>query len=213
MTVARSDFFSCFIWLEFCMIISNDFLFICTISGMFSMTCRFMAFSSMGNSMKNAYSCCMSPLAHHIINAWHDSGPDLQSAPTPWMLVASLPLEALNCFWLALPAWLWVLSWFLCLCGGGVCLHRLFFSCDLPLAAEVPVNCQVCVTLWSFCTVQSYSVIVQYCPPSLVAQTLYIQHTDLVCPEQGRYGVSCPLIFLSVYSTILPCLSNSVPPF
>lgn len=92
MTVARSDFFSCFIWLEFCMIISNDFLFICTISGMFSMTCRFMAFSSMGNSMKNAYSCCMSPLAHHIINAWHDSGPDLQSAPTPWMLVCLAPI-------------------------------------------------------------------------------------------------------------------------
>lgn len=95
----------------------------CIISGMFPMTCRFMAFSLIWNAMKKPSSCCLSPLAHRIIYAWHDSGPDLQSAPTPWMLVASLPLEALNCFWLALPAWFSG-----CLPGSCLCVVIEFVS-------------------------------------------------------------------------------------
>lgn len=44
------------------------------------------------------------------------------------MLDASLPLEALSCSWLALPAWFLVLTWFSCLCGGGgVCLQRVLY--------------------------------------------------------------------------------------
>lgn len=38
-----------------------------------------------------ASSLCALALTASIITAWHDSGPDLQSAPTPWMLDASLP--------------------------------------------------------------------------------------------------------------------------
>lgn len=197
MTIAGYSFFSCLILLEFVLHALWNYFSLTASFGMFSMTCCLAAFSLFfANSMKKPSTCCLSPPAHRIINAWHDSGPDLQSAPTPWMLDASLPLEALNCFWLALPAWFLVLAWFSCLCGGGVCLQRLLLfmcMCNWPLTAEVPVHCEVCVTLWSFyCLYKIATVlIVQYCSPPLLAQTLLIFSTQIyfnpnvVCPEQG----------------------------
>lgn len=78
----------------------------------------------------------------------------------------------------------------------GVCLQRLLlfmYMCNWPLAAEVPVHCEVYVTLWSFyCLYKITTVlIVQYCSPPLVAQTLLIFSTQIdfnpsvVYPEQG----------------------------
>lgn len=90
---------------SFCMLCGITFFLNCIISGMFSMTCSLVALSLIAKWMIKSSFCCLSLLAHRIINAWHYSGPDLQSAPTPWMLDASFPLEAFNCFWLALPAW------------------------------------------------------------------------------------------------------------
>lgn len=90
---------------SFCMLCGITFFLNCIISGMFSMTCSLVALSLIAKWMIKSSFCCLSLLAHRIINAWPYSGPDLQSAPTPWMLDASFPLEAFNCFWLALPAW------------------------------------------------------------------------------------------------------------
>lgn len=56
----------------------------------------------------------LSPLTACIINARHESGPDLQSAPTPWMLDASLPLEAVKRSMLASPACFLMPVWLLC---------------------------------------------------------------------------------------------------
>lgn len=89
--------------------------------------------------------------------------------PHPECWMPRLPLEALNCFWLALPAWFLVLAWFSCLCGGGVRLQTLsLFMCNWPLAAEVPVHCEVCVRLWSFYCLHRITtvLIVQCCSPS-----------------------------------------------
>lgn len=102
--------------------------------------------------------------------------------PHPECWMPRLPLEALNCFWLALPAWFLVLAWFSCLCGGGVCLLMLFmFMCNWPLAAEVPVHCEVCVILWSFyCSYRITTVLnVHYfSTPSPGSNLTDIQHTD-----------------------------------
>lgn len=146
MTIAGYTFFSCFILLEFVFACFMELLFCnCIISGMFSMTCSHVAFSWIVNSMKKPSSCCLSPLAHRIISAWHDSGLDLQSAPTPWMLDASLPVEALNCFWLALPAWFLVLAWSSCcvwwsLSPETLVIYIYIYMCNWPLPAEVPVH-------------------------------------------------------------------------
>lgn len=189
----------------------------CIISSMFSMTCSLVAFSLFVNSMKKPSSCCLSLLAHRIINAWHNSGPDLQSAPTPWMLDASLPLEALNCFWLALSAWFLVLAWFSCLCGGGVCLQRLLlfmYMCNWPLTAEVPVHCEVCVTLWSFyCLYKTTTgLIVQYCSPPRVAQTLLIFSTQIYF--KSTYGVSrtgqVDFFFLLLFSSYFSSMALNI---
>ena len=91
--------------------------------------------------------------------------------PHPECWMPRLPLEALNCFWLALPAWFLVLAWFSCLCGGGgVRLQTLLLFmcvCNWPLAAEVPVHCEVCVRLWSFYCLHRITtvLIVQCCSP------------------------------------------------
>lgn len=162
-----------FAWICFACL-SNYFFFKCIISGMFSMTCSLVAFSLIMNSMKKPSSYCLSPLAHRIINAWHNSGPDLQSAPTPWMLDASAPIGGSQLLLACLPAWVLVLAWFSCLCGGGLCLETFLlfmYMCNWPLAAQVPVHCELCVTLWSFyCLYRITTVlIVQYClsPPWL----------------------------------------------
>lgn len=87
--------------------------------------------------------------------------------PHPECWMPRLPLEALNCFWLALPAWFLVLAWFSCLCGGEVRLQTLSLfmcMCNWPLAAEVPVHCELCVRLWSFyCLHRITTVLIVQC--------------------------------------------------
>lgn len=127
---------------SFCMLCGITFFLNCIISGMFSMTCSLVALSLIAKWMIKSSFCCLSLLAHRIINAWHYSGPDLQSAPTPWMLDASFPLEAFNCFWLALPAWFVDARLALmCVCGGGdggLYLWRLSYLCKCATALSQP---------------------------------------------------------------------------
>lgn len=96
----------------------------------------------------------LSLLTHRIISAWHNSGPDLQSAPTPWMLDASAPIRGSQ---LLLACFACFGSW----CPPGSCVRvvvefvprcscYLCFVCDWPLAAEAALHCEVRATLWSF---------------------------------------------------------------
>lgn len=139
--------------------------------------------------------------------------------PHPECWMPRLPLEALNCFWLALPAWFLVLAWFSCLCGGEVRLQTLSLfmcMCNWPLAAEVPVHCELCVRLWSFYCLHRITtvLIVQCCslsPP--VAQTLLVFSTQIefnpnvVCLRNREFRpllsfpplLLCCLVFLTPF--------------
>ena len=144
--------------------------------------------------------------------------------PHPECWMPRLPLEALNCFWLALPAWFLVLAWFSCLCGGGgVRLQTLLLFmcvCNWPLAAEVPVHCEVCVRLWSFYCLHRITtvLIVQCCSPLSphpppVAQTLLVFSTqtefnpNVVCLQNREFRpllslpplLLCCLVFLTLF--------------
>lgn len=116
-------------------------------------------------------------------------------------------------FGLLLPAWCSPGS---CVmeCGAGVCLQMLFlfmFICHWPLAAEIPVHCEVCVTLWSFLFVLCWITTVlsvQFCPPPLVAQTLLIfstqiyWNTNAVCPEQSGWIFFVSLLLFSSHFSL-----------
>lgn len=114
--------------------------------------------------------------------------------PHPECWMPRLPLEALNCFWLALPAWFLVLVWLSCLCGGGVCLLvLLLFMCNLPLIAEVPVPCEVCVILWWYYCLYGITTVlnVQYFSPPLswLKPYWYSAHRLLLNQMQCVVGV------------------------
>lgn len=127
---------------------------------------------------------CLSLLAHRIISAWHNSGPDLQSAPTPWMLDASAPIGGsqllLACFacfgsWCPPGSRVRVVAEFVCRRPCYLC-----FVCDRPLASEAALHCEVCATLWSFYWITTvlnvwYFFLYPLSPGSNLTDT---QHTD-----------------------------------
>lgn len=127
---------------------------------------------------------CLSLLVHRIISAWHNSGPDLQSAPTPWMLDASAPIGGsqvlLACFacfgsWCPPGSRVRVVAEFVSHCSCYLC-----FVCGRPLAAEVALHCEVCATLWSFYWITTVlNVWYFFCTPFLLAQTLLILSTQI----------------------------------
>ncbi len=104
MTIAGYDFFSCLILLEF--------VFLHVFWSYFSLTASFLAcslwpaavlwlFHRSPNSMKKPSSCCLSLLA--IASSMLDITLALifSQLPHPECWMPRLPLEALNCFWLA----------------------------------------------------------------------------------------------------------------
>lgn len=145
-------------------------------------------FNELQTPWKSSSSYCLSLLAHRIINAWLNSGPDLQSAPTPWMLDASAPIGGsqllLACFaCLVLGARLvrvsvWWRSCYLCLCVIGLSQQR--FQCTMKYVWYCG-HFTVCAGLPQFLMCSTFL-------PPLVAQTLLIFSTqtdfnpNVVCP-------------------------------
>lgn len=230
MTIAGYDFFSCFILLEFVLHVLRNY---------FSLTASFLAcslwpavswlFSWIANSMKKPSSSCLSPLAHRIINAWHNSGPDLQSAPTPWMLDASAPIGGsqllLACFaclglgarLVLVSVWLWSLS------PDALVIYVCVSLASCSRGSSAPWS--MCDTVVILLFVQDYHS--SYCAvlfslPPFVAQTLLIFSTqtdfnpNVVCPEQGgstSFSFFSFLLWHSTSTTMLSCLSHSVSLF
>lgn len=144
-------------------------------------------FNELQTPWKSSSSSCLSLLAHRIINAWLNSGPDLQSAPTPWMLDASAPIGGsqllLACFaCLVLDARLvlvsvWWRSCYLCLCVIGLSQQR--FQCTTKYVWYCG-HFTVCTGLPQFLMCSTFL------PP--LAQTLLIFSTqtdfnpNVVCP-------------------------------
>lgn len=178
-------FVCCFFFLHALWTYYDDyFLLNRIITSMFSMTCSLGAFSNWLQTEKATPPRCLSLLAHRIISAWHNSGPDLQSAPTPWMLDASAPIGGSQ---LLLACFACFGSW--CSPGSRVCVVAEFvsryscylcFVCDRPLAAEAALHCEVCATLWSFHWITTvlnvwYFSLYPLSPGSNLTDT---QHTD-----------------------------------
>lgn len=186
MTIAGYDFFSCFVLL--------------VLHGLwnyFSLTASFPAcslwpavlwlLSSTANSMKKPSSRCLSPLDHRIINAWHISGPDLQSAPTPWMLDASAPIGGsqllLACFaCLVLSARLVLVSvwWWSSSPDALVIYVYVYLASRSRGSSALWIMCETVVILLSAQDYHSSYRAVLFPLPPRGSNLTGIQHTDWV---------------------------------
>lgn len=128
--------------------------------------------------------------------------------PHPECWMPRLPLEALNCFWLALPAWFLVLAWFLCLCGGSLCPDAVVFVCVcVLLTSHSRGSSDTCVILWSFNCLYKITTVLNMLyssSPPFMAQTVqYSAHRliliQIQCVRKRQLDISAPFFFSSTF--------------
>lgn len=113
----------CLFVFSFCMLYRTAF-FLIVHHFQHAMTCSRVAFSMNCKLHEKAHPplvCHCWPIASSMLDL--TLALIFSQLPHPECWMPRLPLEALNCFWLALPAWFLMLAWFLCLCGGGVVIY------------------------------------------------------------------------------------------
>lgn len=101
--------------------------------------------------------------------------------PHPECWMPRLPLEALNCFWLALPAsGSLVLPWFsrVCVVLEFVSRSSLSFPCLYVCVCEQPPAAEACSTLWGACV----SVVISLCCTGLPQFSTWFFSTPTLFP-------------------------------